>query len=462
MKTVTIKREGSLLVTALNKKFTGYILTRVTRQDFGSEDCGEIYDRMLMLVKSGHVLPSKRDFAEDPTLSEDACAVVKKSTAYKSTKRIDECVQILDDYRKRRVAHSATRSITDIMKENGDVNDIFKEMERAIQKARIRDEVENRIVDFGAGADNDHAAVLLQERMERSLDSGVIGSGFDNFDSKSGGFGRGHVLILGASRGSGKTSLAVQVALNFYRRKDLNVGFVELEMSDGEAYERIMANVTGIDSLKIRRRDLDKRERSLLSSEHGKLHRYGKKRKCRFTTFPIARITAEEIDTRIGHMGYDVIIVDYLGLVDPDYKSAKATHEVKAEITRNLKAIAKRRDCLIVLIVQLTDDLRVKYSRAVEDHVDWFWGWRLDEKSREIGVVKVHQNKARHSGEFSFLLKFDLTTSRWVDYVGPDPFASEEDETKGTNVRKGSRFKTRYKSRAVTDDGYAHDSMSDL
>jgi hypothetical protein len=150
-------------------------------------------------------------------------------------------------------------------------------------------------------------------------------------------------------------------------------------------------------------------------------------------------------------------MIDYLGMIDPTERSAKATHEIKADITRDMKALAKTRDCLVILIVQLTDDLRVKYSRAVEDHVDWFWGWRLNEESRELKVAKIKQSKARHAPEFDFLLRFDLATSTWKDFKGKtDPFASEGSGS-GESVRSGGARANR-----KVDDGYDVDSMRDL
>jgi len=444
MKTVLLAREGCLLVTALQRKYITYIMANAIDEDFGADETQELFAKIKDMYRAGIALPTPHEFALDPTISADAQDILKTAKPYKSEARIKECLGMLDEYRKIRAISNSVNYIVNAFKRSGkqgvDSDDLITSMETAIKSVRVRNINDKRTLDFGFNANNDHAIKLLNERLSSDPETTeLIRSGFNNFDERSLGFSRKHVLLLGASHSSGKTSLAVQMSKNFYRQ-GYSVAFIELEMSDGEAYDRLGASLTGIDSLKLRDKKLTPKEKKLLERRHKGFQQYGITHRCRYTLDDMSSMTAGQIDMLIGHSGYDVIMVDYLGLVSPDKGQAgKPIHEMKADITRQFKQIAKARNCLVVLLVQLNEEMRVKYSKAVEDHVDWFWSWILNDEARALNCAKIHQPKARHAEEYPFLLNFDLSTSVWKDWVGDDPFQAMEKRKRKT-FRRGKQI----------------------
>ena len=85
----------------------------------------------------------------------------------------------------------------------------------------------------------------------------LIPLGIPEFDNDIGGLGPGACGILAAATGVGKSSIALSAMLNSKRK----VGLVSLEDTDDVIQARLIAAITGIDSLRIRKNDLTAEER---------------------------------------------------------------------------------------------------------------------------------------------------------------------------------------------------------
>ncbi len=206
-------------------------------------------------------------------------------------------------------------------------------------------------------------------------DGGLAGlsTGLHDVDRKLGGLHRSDLLIIAGRPSMGKTSLATNIAFDIaksYRRGTLPdgsegavnggvVGFFSLEMSSEQLAARILAEVSGIPSQKIRRGDIDE----------GSFRKFVDAAKTLEScplyiddtpALPISQLAARARRLKRTH-GLDALFVDYLQLVRPASAKDNRVNEV-SEITQGLKAIAKELDIPVVALSQL--------SRQVEQRDD--------------------------------------------------------------------------------------------
>lgn len=195
-----------------------------------------------------------------------------------------------------------------------------------------------------------------------------VSSGYTQLDKLMGGMQNSDLIILAARPSMGKTSLAVNIALNaaesFFKNKpkDKNakmpaVAVFSLEMSSDQLTNRILAVKTGIDGSKIRNGMVNKEEFIKLSEECRKINDIP------FYIDDTPAITISALRTRARRLkrmhNVGLIIVDYLQLLrgTSGGNNNNRVQEV-GEITQGLKAIAKELNIPVVALSQL--------SRAVE------------------------------------------------------------------------------------------------
>ena len=210
-----------------------------------------------------------------------------------------------------------------------------------------------------------------------SRDGGLAGlsTGLTDLDQKLGGLHPSDLLILAGRPSMGKSSLAANIAFNVARayaweptptgeRKTVNggvVAFFSLEMSAEQLAMRMIADVSGVSSDRLRKGEID-------ASEFGRV---------RDAAMEIAEaplflddtggLSLAKLVARSRRLkrtsGLDLIVVDYLQLVTATdgSRDQNRVQEVSA-ITQGLKALAKELSVPVIALSQL--------SRQVESRED--------------------------------------------------------------------------------------------
>lgn len=193
------------------------------------------------------------------------------------------------------------------------------------------------------------------------LDGGLTGvtTGFKYLDNMTSGLQRSDLIILAARPAMGKTAFALSLALNAAVKGKASVMVFSLEMSKEQLGQRLlsMESKVGMQALKtgkLERRDWDDINIALDILSKARIHIddtaginiMEMKSKCR-------RLKAEE--------GLDLVVIDYLQLMNPEGKSDSRTQEISV-ISRNLKLLARELDCPVLVLSQL--------SRAPEQRTD--------------------------------------------------------------------------------------------
>ncbi|MDR0357302.1 MAG: replicative DNA helicase [Clostridiales Family XIII bacterium] len=238
----------------------------------------------------------------------------------------------------------------------------------------ILEKAERRILEIGQGRqgkDFVHVSVALQEtlkRMEMLKDKGSdltgLNTGFADLNKITSGFQASDLIVLAARPGMGKTSLALNIAMNAALKDDATVMIFSLEMSPSQLSQRLLSAEAGVDMNKIRDgsayNDKEAMERIFESIENLS------KAKINIVD-GTSGISINEIKNKCRRLktkdGLDLIIVDYLQLMDlggitrADSRPENRQQEI-ASLSRMLKQLAGEMECPVLVLSQL--------SRAVE------------------------------------------------------------------------------------------------
>ena len=192
----------------------------------------------------------------------------------------------------------------------------------------------------------------------------VIGlkTGLNDFDKKIGGLHKSDLVIIAGRPSMGKTAFATNIAANIskefeVKNKNRNVLLFSLEMSSEQLATRLMGELSELSSENIRTGNLSKADfnKLLKSSEDLK--------KLNLFIDDSPALSISSIRTRARRMkrkfGLDLLILDYLQLVNGESRANDNRVQEISDITRGLKAIAKELNIPVIALSQL--------SRKVED-----------------------------------------------------------------------------------------------
>ena len=213
-----------------------------------------------------------------------------------------------------------------------------------------------------------------------------IATGFTDLDQLLGGFHKTDLIILAGRPSMGKTALATNIAFKMVNTKSIDdenkknvVGFFSLEMSSEQHATRILAEDSSISSEKIRRGQLNSNDfQKIVKSSQtlGDLSLY-------IDDSPNLSISA--LRTRARRLkrkyGLNAIVIDYLQLIRPSLSRPDNRVLEIAEMTRNLKSLAKELNIPVLCLSQLSrqveqrDDKRpqlsdLRESGAIEQDAD--------------------------------------------------------------------------------------------
>ncbi len=187
-----------------------------------------------------------------------------------------------------------------------------------------------------------------------------IPTGFVDFDRLTAGLHPSDFIIIAARPSMGKTAFALNIAAHVALHQDKHVALFSLEMSDEQITERILCAEGAVDSQKLRVGELNKDDwdRMLCTAEM-----LGGEN---LQVDDIPEITAAALRQKARKIksqhGLDLIIIDYLQLMEGSKGKTENRQQEIAEISRSLKALARELNVPVIALSQL--------SRAVETRQD--------------------------------------------------------------------------------------------
>ncbi len=238
-----------------------------------------------------------------------------------------------------------------------DLNIVVEEAEKTLFKA-----TEKRVSSTFRKADE-----LLTETFEeitkladqQSHMAGVP-SGFRDVDSLFGGFRGGDLIILAARPGVGKTSFALNLAVNA-AKAGVTSAFFSLEMSAVQLMQRILCSEARVSLSKVRGGYLDANDWSLITESLNALSNL----ELYVDDTPALSILELRAKARreLRDKEKGIIFVDYLQLMQPATRRPDNRQVEVAEISRGLKVLAKEMDMPVVALSQLSRAIEMRGGR---------------------------------------------------------------------------------------------------
>ena len=212
----------------------------------------------------------------------------------------------------------------------------------------------------------------LTEHLKHLEEAGgrIIGleTGFREFDNITAGLRAGELVIVAARPGTGKTTFAVNLATNIAVDKPKNVLVFSLEMSRLELMMRMVCSEAQFNHSDLKRGRLGSRSQDIY---------YSIDQICRASIFIddsgdltvwdcLARTRKLVAELNQTNQHIDLIVIDYLQLMnDPEARKLGRQHEV-ATISRSLKQLARTSNTPVIAVSQMNrsvEQRRGEWSR---------------------------------------------------------------------------------------------------
>ena len=182
-----------------------------------------------------------------------------------------------------------------------------------------------------------------------------INSAYPTIDHYTQGWGATHLITIGARTGIGKSVFAINNAVAAMAQ-DKTVLFFSLEMTRREVISRMIASMSLIPIQKIEKAapltddEKERQKEALQTIRNSKL-------KLDTTSHvTVEYIKRAAIKQAQSEDGLDFIIIDYLQLISNDSKRNR--QEAIADVSRNMKILAKELNVPVMVLVQLNREKR--------------------------------------------------------------------------------------------------------
>lgn len=181
-------------------------------------------------------------------------------------------------------------------------------------------------------------------------------TGFSDLDGLLAGLQKSDLIILAARPSIGKTSLALDIARQTAVKNKANVGIFSLEMSKEQLVDRMLCAQAGVSLWKMRTGKLSDREEDNDFARIGTA--MGQLSEAPIYIDDSANTSIMEIRTKARRLqvekGLDLLIIDYLQLMEGRGKYGDNRVQEVAEITRGLKGIARELNIPVMALSQLS------------------------------------------------------------------------------------------------------------
>lgn len=399
------------------KESLNYFLPRIESSLFHTPAVKAAVDRMLSLTRQRGETPSWDSLTSDPVLDEEYRAALKRYDGSEVGKpnatKCEEMYQTLVAYKNLRLLHELETTINKGLNAgSADPEELAEQAQALLSKMTGVVSEETELWHYGEG---NNTAELHEKELAREKPN-LIPTGFKSFDSINGGFPENGLMILAAFTSSLKSGMANQLILNWYYKLNINVAKVSLEMTAEQENRRLIANVAGLPLQNVVQAKMSDQQKELYAKVAKAHTDHGKKNGCRLSMFvPKREVSLTDVLTVLKPYGYKVIVIDYITLL----KGSDGEQQwlELSRIAREAKIWGDNNHCLVILLAQLDEDNKIRYSRSIKEHADGVWTWSLTDADREAGQFSIKQVKGRDQELMSFEVAVDFSCLRITDLM---------------------------------------------
>lgn len=299
------------------------------------------------------------------------------------------------------------------------------------------------------------AVEILQKAAANKGGLTGIPTGYAKLDDYTSGWQRSDLVIIAGRPAMGKTSFALSLAKNIAVDYDTPIAFFSLEMNNVQLVNRLISNVCEIEGKKILNGQLDDEEWKRLDKNVRKLQ-----------AAPIyiddtPGMSIFELRTKarrlVREKGVQVIMIDYLQLMNANGARFGSRQEEVSTISRSLKGLAKELDIPVLALSQLNRTVEgregidgkrpqlsdLRESGAIEQDADMvlfvhrpeYYRIFTDEKGNDLhGKAQIIIAKHRKGGTGDVLLNFRGEFTRFENPTDSDKSPTGGGEIIGSKI----------------------------
>jgi replicative DNA helicase len=338
--------------------------------------------------------------------------------------------------RERSLVRSLIHACTEIQRDSQEqampADDLLAEAERKILE----------IAEMGITGETKTLQDILKDaydridhRMMHGQDNvSGVGTGFIDLDNLTAGLQNSELVIIAARPSVGKTSFALNLVRNVIVEEGKAVFFVSLEQSRLELAERLLCCQARVDSFRVRQGKLSSEDIQKLT-DAAEVLRPGKMYLDDSPGQNLLRIAANARRLKLRHK-IQLVVIDYLQLIDPDNKRESRQEQV-AGISRRLKFLARELEIPVIALAQLNrssedrqdhrprlSDLRESGSIEQDaDTVMLLHRPELHEPGQHEGIVEVHVAKQRNGPTGEVTLAYVKQFMRFENFAVEHSYA---------------------------------------
>ena len=338
---------------------------------------------------------------------------------------VDEYIKIVEDkYILRKLIDEATSIITESYNASGDINEVIETAEKKIfdVSKNIRSTEFKTIAEVLVKTQSD-----LEKLASTKGDITGIPTGYYELDKITSGFHPHELIIIAARPGMGKTAIALNMVNNIAINAKKSVALFNMEMGAEQLAMRMLASVGQIDSGKLKTGNLEhsdwKRVNEAVSRLSGS----------RIFIDDTAGITVNEIRAKCRRLaaspsGLDIVVIDYLTLIQGNSKSGANRQQEVSDISRALKTMAMELDVPVIALSQLSRGIEqrtdkkpmlsdLRESGAIEQDADIvaFLHCSDEEREKENSLMEFVIRKHRNGPLKDIPLIFQRNTSTFAN-----------------------------------------------
>ncbi len=259
---------------------------------------------------------------------------------------------------RRNLIETATKIASEGFSSSDDIGEILDNSEKmlfSVIKNRKGSEFRS-IQDVLFKAQSD-----LEKLASRKSEITGVPSGFYDIDRLTSGFHANELIIIAARPAMGKTAFALNLAINIAINAKKTVALFNMEMGAEQLINRMLASVGQIEMNKLRTGRLEHQDWKRINEAISRLA------DTKMFIDDTPGMTVSEIRAKCRRLanskdGLDIVIIDYLQLINGTSKYAGQRQQEVSEISRSLKTMAMELNIPVIALAQL--------SRSVEGRED--------------------------------------------------------------------------------------------
>lgn len=350
---------GSLLI---DKEGVIRVADLLTRDDFYDDNNGLIYAAIIELYHKNRPIDIVTVSETLATLGQldnigGNAYLAELTIAVPTSAHVFEYAQIVKAKAiLRRLIHTGNSIASNGFDEVTEINTLLERSEQALfqitqtfiknKLTHIRDILDLRYEEYAG----------IHEDPKKIEDSRVMTT-FKNLDNKLQWLRGGDLVILAARPSMGKTAMALNIAQNVAKKK--NVAIFSLEMSKEQLTDRMVCAAMGIDSWKLQKGELSDQEFARIGDALSELSQ------ARMFIDDSASMNLLEIKSKCRRLkmesGLDMIVIDYLQLINGTNPNNRV-QEI-SDISRGLKSLARELSVPIIALSQLSRNVENRASK---------------------------------------------------------------------------------------------------